>query len=233
MNKAIAIILAYMLSVSSAFASPVAEIESLLAKYIASEKGLPPAKIGVQIIKGKQAIVAANANNISLLALSINEATHDFYALISIGGAQSQEISGKYSNLLPLPVLSRNMNKGEVITENDVTIAYVSEKLLERGFVNDISTLLGKATLKPIHKNLPIMPKQIAAPKIIEKDKNITMRLASNIIKLEDAGIALEAGGLGEYIRVKNANSNKIVKAKVIDANTVEVTPIGQQYANN
>jgi flagella basal body P-ring formation protein FlgA len=233
MSKALAIIFAYMLSVSSAFASPVAEVESLLAKYIASEKGLAPAKIGVQITKGKQVIATAKASNISLLALSINESTHDFYALISIGGAQSQEISGKYSNLSPLPVLSRNMNKGEVITESDVTIAYVSEKLAQRGFVNDISTLLGKATTRPIHKNLPIMPKQIAAPKIIEKDKNITMKLASNIIKLEDAGIALEAGGLGEYIRVKNANSNKIVKAKVIDANTVEVTPIGQQLAQN
>ena len=63
----------------------------------------------------------------------------------------------------------------------------------------------------------------VQSPIVIESGVNVTIISSKNGIKISAAGIAMQRGRIGKIIRVRNAASKKVLRAKVIDARTVEI----------
>ena len=89
---------------------------------------------------------------------------------------------------------------------------------------------MGKSPVRTLFKNRPVLPRQVAAPKLVGRKQTVTMVFANGAITIQDIGEAMEDGAMNEMIRVKNTNSNIIVHAKVIGDNLVKVQP-GQALA--
>ena len=54
-----------------------------------------------------------------------------------------------------------------------------------------------------------------------EKDQEVTLINRSGAIAVSMIGYALENGQYGEWIKVKNANSNKIVHGQIINSKKI------------
>ena len=57
---------------------------------------------------------------------------------------------------------------------------------------------------------------------LVRRNKSVVMRIAGNCFQVTALGQALEDGREGDLIRVRNADSKRVVVAKVTDDGTVQ-----------
>ena len=235
MNKFFAIIFAYMLSVSSAFAGNILAAETpeaMFANLIATDQGVKPAQVRIIITKGSQELAAGKQAGLRIVSLKIDTHSDNFFANVSAGYENPFEVKGKYEKIRPIPVLSHNMEKDAVITTADITYIDVSEKLLNRGYLTDETALVGKRATRSIPANKPVMPSTLANAKLVLKGNMVTATYKSDLITLQNSVVAMEDGTVGEIIKLKNVSSNKIITGKVTAQNNVELN-IQNQLASN
>ncbi|MBI5724435.1 MAG: flagellar basal body P-ring formation protein FlgA [Planctomycetes bacterium] len=83
----------------------------------------------------------------------------------------------------------------------------------------------GMVSAKPLKAGTIIDPSMVAMPKInsvVKRNQTVMMKIARDNFEIKAIGVAMQDGKAGELIKVKNADSNRIVTAKVIDDGTVE-----------
>lgn len=140
-----------------------------------------------------------------------------------INDGQPQVISGLFSVLMQVPVLKNAGYKGQLIQEQDVQLLQVPERALRYNSIRDQQFLVGKELKNNYPANKPLYNKDLRTAQIIKKGAMVTMHFAKRNLHIETKGTALEDGGLGEHIRVKNVNSGKVVQAKIATAGAVVI----------
>ena len=230
MNKFFAIVFAYMISISSAFANDAPE--SIFADIIASDKGMKSEEVRIIITKGSKELTAAQKQGIRVLSMRIDTRNDHFSAVVATSKNTQFEVKGKFEKIRQVPVLSRAFKKNELIMAADIAYVDASEKQLSRGYVIEEKALIGKIAKRDIAANKPIMPSLLTEEKVITKGAMVTAIYKSDLLQLSDTVEAMEDGAIGETIRLKNTNSSKVIHGKVTAANTVELTTL-KQFASN
>jgi flagella basal body P-ring formation protein FlgA len=149
------------------------------------------------------------------------------------------QLSGNPVPLAPLqqtvkvPALKTKMQSGDVISAQDITYVNLDARKVERGYIVTAKDLIGKSPARVIFANRAIMAREITAQTLVEEKKAVTIYFKNSVIEMQDMGVALEDGALGDFIRVKNTTSNIVISGKVIAENLVEVAPQGAILAKN
>lgn len=123
-----------------------------------------------------------------------------------------------------MAVASRDLLLGEAFRAGDVDWVPVGEDSIGAGVIVSEADITGRITTRPIRAGQPIRAIDVTRATVIPKDKLVTMIYATPIMTLTVRGKALEDGAAKQTIRVANINSNKMVLAEVVDAETVRVT---------
>ena len=63
---------------------------------------------------------------------------------------------------------------------------------------------------------------QLAAPTLIKRGSAVSIVARKEQVEVSMAGEALDPGALGQVIRVRNATSGTVIRARVVDAGVVE-----------
>ncbi|MDR1580592.1 MAG: flagellar basal body P-ring formation chaperone FlgA [Synergistaceae bacterium] len=83
--------------------------------------------------------------------------------------------------------------------------------------------LAGAVTRKTVNARVQIETGDVRQESFIRAGSTVTMVARSNGLGVEVKGIAMQRGGLGDIIRVKNLSSKKILKARIIGEDRVEI----------
>lgn len=141
-------------------------------------------------------------------------------------------VSGRYQEMVEIPVLRLAVNANDVIKESDVATMDYPLSRTRKDMVLDKTTLIGKSPRRVISANRPIREEEIAPPKVVRKDEMVRIRYASGPLIIETNGQALDAGSVGDIVRVRNIDTKKLVQAKVEDkgmvralASPADITP--------
>ena len=89
--------------------------------------------------------------------------------------------------------------------------------------LTDFSKLAGRVAGRWIRKDTVITPNLLAMPLVIRAGNPVTLILDANGIAIRAEGIAMEGGRIGYTIRVRNESSGRILRGRVIDAETVQI----------
>ena len=173
--------------------------------------------------------VAANEPaTIGVENLSINRSTGRFVATMvtpaNKPGAKRYRLTGRVHRLVQVPVISRRISRGEIIRKNDIEWIDVREYTLRRGFILDDSQVIGMAAKRYIAAKTPISASQIQRPQLVSRGDLVTVSLQAGQMSLKTQGRAIEAGSLGDVVRVKNSKSKKVVETRVTGKGTVKVS---------
>ena len=90
--------------------------------------------------------------------------------------------------------------------------------------LTDFSKLGGRVAGRWIRKDTVITPNFLAMPLVIRVGNPVTLIFDMNGIVVRAEGAAMEGGRIGYTIRVRNVRSGKILRGKVIDAETVQIS---------
>ena len=124
--------------------------------------------------------------------------------------------------------------RGSITAQVAVTSAPVTANTpLQAGNVtmvpDSISSLLGAIGLssrRSLRAGEVLRQGQLAAPMLIKRGSAVNIVARKEQVEVSMAGEALDPGALGEVIRVRNAASGTVIRARVVDAGVVEPADI-------
>ncbi len=91
-------------------------------------------------------------------------------------------------------------------------------------FVKNFADIKGLVPLRYITAGSPVTKNYFQTPVVVEYNQPIRIIVRHNGLQVSAKGFALSRGRIGQMIKIKNESSQKIVSARIIDANTAEVT---------
>jgi flagella basal body P-ring formation protein FlgA len=141
-------------------------------------------------------------------------------------------ISGRAAALVDVPVLTRRVKPGEIITASDIGYMEVRINRMGAELLRDTTDLIGQTPRRLINENTPVRARDLQQPQVVTKGSLVTMVLQQKSMTLTAQGKALEAGTDGQVIRVVNTMSNRTVEAVVIGPNQVSVSKPGGSLLN-
>ncbi len=118
--------------------------------------------------------------------------------------------------------IKRSIRRGDVITPTDVIEISISENKATDIFPN-FKDLIGRRAKTTIKALTPVFSRQLETNFMIEEDMQVEIIHHSTHISVQMEGIALENGQFGDWIKVKNIKSGRIILAKVVAEKKVNV----------
>ena len=91
-------------------------------------------------------------------------------------------------------------------------------------YLKDIAEVEGLVPHRFIRAGSPVTKSYFQQPVAVNTGQRVNIILNYRGIKASAKGIVMSRGRIGSLVKVKNETSEKILTAKVIDSNTVEVT---------
>lgn len=119
-------------------------------------------------------------------------------------------------------VTTRNIKKGEIITQED--LSYESKEL--KSNKNYLSTIELENRVVRASRNLesdhPIKKNDLYVDSaIIHKGENVTVRFIKKNLSIEIPCTALSNGNIGDVIRVRSLDTNKTLSGKVVNDGSI------------
>ncbi|WAH57397.1 flagellar basal body P-ring formation protein FlgA [Pseudomonas silvicola] len=118
---------------------------------------------------------------------------------------------------------TRPLKRDSVIEDGDVAMRERDVSLLSQGYLTALDQAVGQKLLRPTVNDQVLSPAHVEAPDTIKKGDNVVITATTGSLAVKMPGEALSKGAMSEQIRVRNLNSNRVIKARVTGPGQVEV----------
>lgn len=98
--------------------------------------------------------------------------------------------------------------------------------------VSSVEAVVGQSSRRSLRAGEILREGQLASPQLVKRGSAVSIVAHREQIQVSMAGEALEAGAQGEVIRVRNASSGTVIRARVLEAGVVEPAEIVGQRAD-
>lgn len=132
-------------------------------------------------------------------------------------------ISGRFYRMVEMPVPARRLGVGAVIGAGDITMIRLREEGLGTNLIVDAEMLIGQAVRRTLAAGKPVAIGSVNAPILVQKNRVVSVSLATETMVLTVSARAMEEGALGDVIRVQNTQSNTVIDAVVTGEGRVSV----------
>jgi flagellar basal body P-ring formation protein FlgA len=119
-------------------------------------------------------------------------------------------------------VAKRNLQAGEVIAADDVELREASSASLPYEFLTEPAQAAGLTVRRTIPAGTVLVPAALERPRVIERGALVTLISGRGAVAVRGEGVALEAAGLRQRVRVRAA-SGRVVEGVVESATEVRV----------
>lgn len=102
------------------------------------------------------------------------------------------------------------------LTEKDVSH-------LTQGYFSSITAVAGKSLSRPLRLSGVLQPNMVIEPVIIKRGDEVIIIAKTGTLSVKSPGIAINDGRLGQQIQVRNKSSKRVVMARVISSQQVQV----------
>jgi flagella basal body P-ring formation protein FlgA len=127
-----------------------------------------------------------------------------------------------YAEEIPVLFLKNDIKHSQIITENDVKVVMIEQKT-NRGYLQSLGDKPIKA-ISNLKSDRPIKKSDILIDRFaIHKGEEVIVQFTKLNLNIEVKGLAMSNGAIGDMIRVKNLETNKIIRSKVINSRVVSV----------
>ena len=120
-------------------------------------------------------------------------------------------------------VAARDLRLEQVLTDADIRLEEHEVEKASEFYLEDPALVVGRVPTRVIRSGTPLTDNMLQNPVVIEVGSPVEIVTNHKGIRVKTGGIAMQKGRVGKIIRVRNALSSKILRARVIDATTVEV----------
>ena len=117
----------------------------------------------------------------------------------------------------------RALKKGHYLDEGNLYVATMDVTRMPMGTIKDYRGIIGKPLTRSIIANTPIVDDMVEQRTEIKRGHRVILLTNSPGLTITAVGELKEDGYIGEYVRVVNTSSKKIITGMLVDENTVKV----------
>ncbi len=146
-------------------------------------------------------------------ALSRDAQNDTFNAIIVAPSAADPQkritVSGRIERLIPVPVLANTLRNGDIIGTRDIDWIDIQQNRIANGTLLDESDLINMTPRRMVQAGKPVISNELESPKMVDRGDSITLVFETGPMVLTAKGKSLQAGAIGDTVRVSNTDSNK------------------------
>jgi flagellar basal body P-ring formation protein FlgA len=120
-------------------------------------------------------------------------------------------------------VVTRPLKRTGIIGFEDVALRQRDISSINQGYLTSVDQAVGQKLTRPMVTDQVITLVHLEQAEVIRKGDQVVISASSGGLTVKMPGEALSNGGMSEQIRVKNLNSNRVIKAQVMAPGQVEV----------
>jgi len=168
-------------------------------------------QLGSPTGKGKMAIRSGMAQIAGMFGLCARALLAAPVAGVVPGGAAAAEVL-----VMGLPVPTVTVFAGDVMAKDLLTTKRFRVKSsIASSYVRSIDSAVGLAARRTLVAGRPIPVNSLAAPFVVREGTRVRILFRSNGIEISAAGLALQSGGEGDVVGVRNVDSGRTVRGVV------------------
>ncbi|EJM72670.1 flagellar basal body P-ring formation chaperone FlgA [Pseudomonas sp. GM55] len=119
---------------------------------------------------------------------------------------------------------ARPLRRAAIVEPGDVVLRERDISLISQGYLTSLDQAIGQRLTRPTVADQVITLVHIEQAEVIRKGDQVVITARSGTLSVRMPGEALSNGSLSEQIRVKNLNSQRVIKAQVMAPGQVEVS---------
>jgi flagella basal body P-ring formation protein FlgA len=120
--------------------------------------------------------------------------------------------------------MSRNaFRKDYVLRQGDIYPTLMETCRIPRGAVREENRLLGKPLVRSIIQNAPLTDGMVSETPIVKRGHTVVLSVDSSVFSIKAMGETRQDAAVGDYVKVMNLSSKKIVTGLLVDEGTVRV----------
>lgn len=198
------------------------ELERALGAFLA--KGDKQIEVK-QIVIDKPIRVPTDSLGLEVVALQTTKPGHIGVDFKSVSGSDEVRFQMKAfaDEWRMMPVAIRPLSKGSTISASDVQLTRMNGTSTTKDSLESLSDIVGRSLTRDVGQGEMFKASSVIIPPVINSGSRVTVVFRQNRLELTASGTALENGGLGQEIRVRNDSSKKIVVGRVIEPGLVTV----------
>ena len=108
----------------------------------------------------------------------------------------------------------KKLKRGHILQAEDFKLKYFSQ-IGSNNVYSDAEKLIGRKLKAPLKENQIIRERHLVKNWLIKEGQKVKIEHKRGNLRIIVDGIALDSGMLGDYLKVKNENSGKVVKGWV------------------
>ncbi|WP_339548024.1 flagellar basal body P-ring formation chaperone FlgA [Pseudomonas sp. RA_35y_Pfl2_P32] len=118
---------------------------------------------------------------------------------------------------------TRPLKRAGIIEPADVILRERDISLINQGYLTSVDQAIGQKIVRPMVNDQVITLVHLEQAEVVRKGDHVVITARSGTLSVRMPGEALANGGMNQQIRVKNLNSQRVIKAQVIAPGQVEV----------
>ena len=141
-------------------------------------------------------------------------------------GGQTQRtmsVTADIRHLRPVLVASRMLRRGEALMLDLVELVECDITQLRHGYFTDVDALGDMRTRRSVVAGDVLTRNHVEVIPVINRGDEVELVTRTNSLAISALGQAMQDGGIGERIRVKNSDSGKVLYGQILDASTIQV----------
>ncbi len=121
-------------------------------------------------------------------------------------------------------VAAKSLSAGEVITTDNITFERRNVGRLPAGYVTELAKIQGLTVKRSLAPGIVLTDRMLKKAVLITRGKPISILAQIGSIQVMVAGTAMQNGSEGQFIKVQNTTSQKVIVGQVIDDTTVRIS---------
>ena len=198
------------------------ELEKALKSFLISQEKRIDLK---QLVVDRPVKIPTDSFGVEVVGLQAVRPGHFGVDYRSIAGSEESRFQMKAfaDEWRLMPVAAKPLKRGGVISASDVQLNQVNGTAVGRGIIEELGEIVGKNLTRDVGQGEMFHVGSVETLPVIATGSRVSMLYRNGRLEATAVGVALEAGGAQQEIKVRNESSKKIVVARVVDTGLVEV----------
>lgn len=120
-------------------------------------------------------------------------------------------------------ILKHAVIRNTVISANDIALEKRNINRLTSGYFDAPEKLIGKIITQNLSSGMVLTKHHIKTATAVNRGQSVTLIAKNSVIEVRMKGVAMSQGAIGERIKVKNSNSERIIEGIIIDKDLISV----------
>jgi flagella basal body P-ring formation protein FlgA len=142
--------------------------------------------------------------------------------VVTSQGNSSYWLTGKTSLYKMAPIATRMIMANERIAEADIQMKRINVNFARDGF-SDIKNIIGKKAARTLSLNQPIFTADLKKEPAVQRGQIVKIVLGDDAFEVAISGTAEESGAVGDMIKVKSNENQKMLSGTLIEPGIVKV----------